>query len=159
MSFNRIILEGRLTKDVEIRYSPAGVSMARSTIAVSKKFTVNGDKKEKTLFVNIQLWKRSAEVFNQYCQKGSHILIEGELENNDYVDNQGNKKFGFVVNVSNLQMLDGKNDNTAPQQQQHQQSSYTAPQNSDANRPEYSAPKRQEYIPPDNSIDEDEIPF
>ena len=54
--------------------------MAKGSIAVGKKFTKDGEQKEKTLFVNLQFWGRSAEIFNQYCRKGSRILVEGELD-------------------------------------------------------------------------------
>ena len=151
MGFNRVILEGRLAKDIEIRYSSTGVAMAKSTIAVSKKFSSNGEQKEKTLFVTIQLWKRSAEIFNQYCRKGGHILVEGELENNDYVDGQGIKKFGYVVNVSSLQMLDTKNNQQQPAQQNHLDY-----------QPQQKMQQRQvseRSLVPEIEIDEDEIPF
>jgi len=121
MGFNRIILEGRLTKDVELRYSNSGIAMAKGSIAVGKKFTSNGEKKEKTLFVNLQFWQRSAEIFNQYCRKGSHILVEGELENANWTDNQGNKKYDFIVNVSSMQMLDSKSDSTSTDKNNYQQ--------------------------------------
>ena len=169
MGFNKIILEGRLTKDVELRYSQGGIAMAKGNIAVSKKFVSNGEKKEKTLFVNLQFWKRSAEIFNQYCHKGSHILVEGELENQNWTDNQGNKRYDFTINVSSMQMLDSKSDSVpAPQQQNYQQQqSYQAPQQQhnaqnvptryeNAQGRAVAAPQQpQQQLP----IDEDEIPF
>jgi len=79
--------------------------MASGNIAASKKFTSNGEKKEQTLFVNIKFFGRSAEVFNQYCKKGSHILIDGELANNNWTDQNGNKRYDFEVHVSTMQML------------------------------------------------------
>jgi len=176
MGFNRIILEGRLTKDVILNYSQSGMAMAKGNIAVSKKFTKNGETKEKTLFVNLQFWGRSAEIFNQYCRKGSRLLIEGELENSNWTDNNGNKKYDFIVNVSTMQMLDSKGDNQAPasdapqQQYQQQAQSYQAPQQQQQqsfSQPQqqqqsYQAPEQQ--MPSSNSvpvidIDEDEIPF
>ena len=154
--FNKIILEGWLTRDVEMRYSASGVAMAKSTIAVNKKFTVNGEKKEKTLFVTIQLWKRSAEIFNQYCRKGSHILVEGELENNDYIDNQGVKKFGYIVNISNLQMLDSKNDVPQQGQQQPQYEHENIP--SDNQQPSQGQQMQNNSVP-EIDIDEENLPF
>ena len=146
MGFNKIILEGRLTKDVILNYSQSGMAMAKGSIAVSKKFTSNGEKKEKTLFVNLQFWQRSAEIFNQYCRKGSHILIEGELENVNWVDKQGVKKYDFIVNVSSMQMLDSKSDSAPSQQpssqpQENGQQSYQQPTYHHENIP------KDDYIP------------
>ena len=152
MGFNKIILEGRLAKEIELKYSASGVAMAKSTIAVSKKFTSNGETKEKTLFVTIQFWKRSAEIFSQFCRKGSRILIEGELENNDYIDAQGVKKYGYLVNVSSMQMLDSKSDNTEPQ------SNVQAQKHTDY-QPKQQAPRSMPNTFPEIDINEDEIPF
>lgn len=156
MGFNKIILEGRLTKDVELRYSQSGMAMAKGNIAVSKKFTSNGEKKEKTLFVNLQFWQRSAEIFNQYCRKGSHILVEGELENSNWTDNEGKKHYDFIINVSSMQMLDSKPDNQQNYQQQPQQS-YQQPQHSQASTQSRQMPSSDSI--PNIDVDSDEIPF
>ena len=156
MGFNKIILEGRLTKDVILNYSQSGMAMAKGSIAVSKKFTSNGEKKEKTLFVNLQFWQRSAEIFNQYCRKGSHILIEGELENVNWVDKQGVKKYDFIVNVSSMQMLDSKSD-SAPSQQPSSQDQENGQQS--YQQPTYHHENISKDSVPEIDIDEDEIPF
>ena len=160
MGFNRIILEGRLTKDVELRYSQSGVAMAKGSIAVGKKFTSNGETKEKTLFVNLQFWKRSAEIFNQYCRKGSRILVEGELENSNWEDNNGNKRYDFIVNVTSLQMLDSKGDNQEQPQSQQQPQSQAQQYPQGYNQ---QVPTTHETVPknsvPSIDIDEDSIPF
>lgn len=147
MAFNKIILEGRLTKDVEIRYTSTGLAMSKSDIVVSKKFTSNGETKEKTLFVTIQFWKRSAEIFNQFCRKGSRVLVEGELENNDYTGSDGIKRYGYIVNVISMQMLDSKNDNQSYSQDNH-----------NVNEPKQNQEPEYNNVPVID-IDEDEIPF
>ncbi len=158
MGFNKIILEGRLTKDVELRYSQSGTAMAKGNIAVSKKFTSNGEKKEKTLFVNLQFWQRSAEIFNQFCRKGSHILVEGELENANWTDQSGNKKYDFIVNVSTMQMLDNKGDTQQPSSQPQQNGQPQQYQNTQSGHPSYNSPAASEQ-PPSIDMNEDEIPF
>ena len=151
MGFNKIILEGNLSKDITLRYSGSGMAMAQTSIAVNKKFTSSGEKKEKVLFVKLQFWGRSAEIANQYLQKGSNILIDGELENNNWVDAQGNKKYDFVVNVSSMTMLGTKESIGQRQQAQPQQPQpdYNSPQGG------YTAPTEQIDVP----VDEQEIPF
>jgi single-strand DNA-binding protein len=140
--FNKIILVGNLTRDIELRYSQAGMGIAKTAIATSRKFTSNGEKKEEVCFVDITFFGRSAEVANQYLRKGSKILVEGRLNFEQWVDQNGQKRSKHSVIVETMQMLDSRSDNqcggynapasnggadyAAPQQGQAQ--SYQAPQ-------------------------------
>jgi len=117
--FNKIILVGNLTRDIELRYSQGGMGIAKTAIATSRKFTTNGEKKEEVCFVDITFFGRSAEVANQYLRKGSKILVEGRLNFEQWVDQNGQKRSKHSVVVETMQMLDSKNDN---------QSGYSAPQ-------------------------------
>ena len=140
--FNKIILVGNLTRDIELRYSQAGMGIANTAIATSHKFTQNGEKKEEVCFVDITFFGRSAEVANQYLRKGSKILVEGRLKFDSWVDQNGQKRSKHSVTVATMQMLDSKSDNqgggynNAPQGGQNnyvaptqgQQQSYQQPQ-------------------------------
>ncbi|MEN8303167.1 MAG: single-stranded DNA-binding protein [Campylobacterota bacterium] len=186
--FNKIILVGNLTRDIELRYSQGGMGIAKTAIATSRKFTSNGEKKEEVCFVDITFFGRSAEVANQYLRKGSKILVEGRLNFEQWVDQNGQKRSKHSVTVETMQMLDSKGDNqsggynapsnapapsqdnySAPQQgqqpsyqqpEQKPQQSYQQPQQS-YNKP---AAAQSREMPSSNSvpvidIDEDEIPF
>jgi len=109
--FNKIILVGNLTRDIELRYSQAGMGIANTAIATSHKFTQNGEKKEEVCFVDITFFGRSAEVANQYLRKGSKILVEGRLKLDSWVDQNGQKRSKHSVTVATMQMLDSKGDN------------------------------------------------
>jgi len=109
--FNKIILVGNLTRDIELRYSQAGMGIANTAIATSHKFTQNGEKKEEVCFVDITFFGRSAEVANQYLRKGSKILVEGRLKFDSWVDQNGQKRSKHSVTVATMQMLDSKGDN------------------------------------------------
>ena len=109
--FNKIILVGNLTRDIELRYSQAGMGIAKTAIATSRKFTSNGEKKEEVMFVDITFFGRSAEVANQYLRKGSKILVEGRLNFEQWVDQNGQKRSKHSVTVETMQMLDSKGDN------------------------------------------------
>ena len=184
LMFNKIILVGNLTRDIELRYSQAGMGIAKTAIATSRKFTSNGEKKEEVCFIDITFFGRSAEVANQYLRKGSKILIEGRLNFEQWVDQNGQKRSKHSVIVETMQMLDskGSNDNNQssptpqqgqqyqPQQQQApQQQSYGQPQQSYGQQnaaPQNQAPQQQpaRQMPnaneiPEIDIDEDEIPF
>ena len=161
--FNKIILVGNLTRDIELRYSQAGMGIANTAIATSHKFTVNGEKKEEVCFIDITFFGRSAEVANQYLRKGSKILVEGRLKFDQWVDQNGQKRSKHTVTVATMQMLDSKGDNqggggynTPPQdmnqptqqtpvqtqQQSYQQPSYNQQQQS------YQQPAQQSYQQP-----------
>ena len=169
--YNKIILVGNLTRDIELRYSQAGSAIANAAIATSRKFTSNGEKKEEVCFVDLTFFGRSGEIANQYLHKGSKILVEGRLNFDQWTDNNGQKRSKHSVIIENMQMLDSKPDNApAPQQQNYQQQqSYQAPQqqHNAQNVPTHyenaqgravAAPQQQQsqqQLP----IDEDEIPF
>ena len=127
--FNKIILVGNLTRDIELRYSQAGMGIAKTAIATSRKFTSNGEKKEEVCFVDITFFGRSAEVANQYLRKGSKILVEGRLNFEQWADQNGGKRSKHSVIAESMQMLDSKSDNQQQgQQQQYQQPAQQAPQ-------------------------------
>ena len=130
--YNKVILVGNLTRDIELRYSQGGMAIANTAIATSRKFTVNGEKREEVCFVDITFFARSAEIANQYLRKGSKILVEGRLNFDQWVDQNGQKRSKHSVVVETMQMLDSKNDNQngggyQPQQNQNAQQSYQQP--------------------------------
>jgi single-strand DNA-binding protein len=168
--FNKIILVGNLTRDIELRYSQSGMGIAKTAIATSRKFTSNGEKKEEVCFVDITFFGRSAEVANQYLRKGSKILVEGRLNFEQWVDQNGQKRSKHSVIVETMQMLDSRSDNqgggynapasnggsdyAAPSQgqaqsyqapQQQQQQSYGQPaQQQSYQKPSYNSPAQEQ---------------
>jgi single-strand DNA-binding protein len=161
--FNKVILVGNLTRDIELRYSQSGMGIANTAIATSRKYTSNGEKKEEVCFVDITFFARSAEIANQYLRKGSKILVEGRLNFDQWVDQNGQKRSKHSVVVETMQMLDSKGDNPSanaipqndmqqPQgyaqpQQQQQAQSYQAPQQSQQQQ-SYGQPQQQSYGQP-----------
>lgn len=153
--YNKIVLVGNLTRDVEIRYSQNGSAIAKTGLATSRKFTLNGEKKEEVCFVDITFFGRSGEIANQYLRKGSKVLIEGRLSFDQWSDQQtGQKHSKHSVVVETMQMLDSK---SAPSANE------TDPKES------YQPPVQQSYQSPsptpafdhtnDNEIKEEDIPF
>ena len=156
--FNKIILVGNLTRDIEMRYTQGGMAISNTAIATSRKFTKNGERAEEVCFVDITFFARSAEIANQYLRKGSKILVEGRLNFDQWVDQNGQKRSKHSVVVEAMQMLDSKGDaqsqpqNQAPSGQQPQQQSQQSYQ-----QPAKQMPSSNEV--PEIDIDEDEIPF
>lgn len=143
--YNKIVLVGNLTRDVEIRYSQNGSAIAKTSLATSRKFTLNGEKKEEVCFVDITFFGRSGEVANQYLRKGSKVLIEGRLTFDQWTDQNGQKHSKHSVIVDNMQMLDSKNIHI-----EQMQSSVMSTQK------ERNSDQDPEYNPFDDNI---EIPF
>jgi len=157
--FNKIVLVGHLTRDIELRYTQSGGAIGSTGIAVTRKYTLNGEKREETCFVDIAFFGKQAEIANQYLSKGSKLLIEGRLKFDQWTDNNGQNRSKHTVAVESMEMLgDAKQNN-----QGYQQGSYSnqRPQQKQPQRQQYSEPQYPEY--PDIDSDEidgtDEIPF
>ncbi len=145
--YNKVILVGNLTRDIELRYLQSGTAVAKTAIATSRKFTSNGEKKEEVMFIDITFFGRSAEVANQYLRKGSKILVEGRLQFDQWVDQNGGKRSKHGILVETMQMLDSKGDAQAGGNQGMNQGGYNAPQQ---NQGGYNAPQQNQggYNPP-----------
>ncbi|AQW85593.1 single-stranded DNA-binding protein [Campylobacter pinnipediorum subsp. caledonicus] len=109
--FNKIVLLGHLTKDIELRYTTTGTAIGISSIAVTRKFITNGEKREETCFIDVVFFNKLAETANQYLAKGSKLLIEGRLKQDIWQDQQGNNKSKHSVIVENMEMLGDANNN------------------------------------------------
>ncbi len=164
--YNKIILAGNLTRDVEVRYTQGGSAIGNTAIATSRKFkSATGEQKEEVLFVDITFFGRTAEIANQYLRKGSKVLVDGRLKLDQWTAQDGSKRSKHSVTVENLQMLGSKDDsqgyNAAPAGDTYSQ---PAPQQQGYSAPSQSAPQPapQQAAPtniPEIDINEDEIPF
>ncbi|MCB4753541.1 MAG: single-stranded DNA-binding protein [Sulfurovum sp.] len=156
--YNKIILAGNLTRDIEVRYTQGGAAIGSTAIATTRKFkSQTGEQKEEVLFVDITFFGRTAEIANQYLRKGSKILVDGRLKLDQWTAQDGSKRSKHSVTVENMTMLGSKNDNEqggydSPAQQQ----TYDAP-----TQPTPQATPQQESTSsiPEIDINEDEIPF
>ena len=107
--FNKVIMAGNLTKDVEIRYLPNGSAVSNTALATNRKYTLqNGEKKEEVCFIDITFFGRSAEIAHQYLRRGSKVLVEGRLSFDQWNDQQGQKRSKHSIVVEAMQMLNAK---------------------------------------------------
>ena len=157
---------GNLTRDIELRYTSSGMAIAKTAIASTRKYTSNGEKKEEVLFIDLTFFGRSAEVANQYLNKGSKILVTGRIIFDTWVDSNGAKQSKHSVVVENMEMLDSRtkapnqlDNNQPPQQQQEAQqpTNYEKQQKHQQQSPQQPAAQKQHAALPIE--DEDEIPF
>lgn len=101
-------LIGNVCNDGQSRQLPDGSQVVSSSIAVNEKFKdKQGNSKESTEFVNITMFRRQAEIFNQYVKKGSSLYVQGKLKTSSW-DSNGEKKYKTEVVVSNFQILSSK---------------------------------------------------
>ena len=106
--FNKVVLVGNLTRDIELRYIQSGTAVGSAGIAVNRKFSVNGEKRDETCFIDITFFGRQAEIANQYLNKGSKVLIEGRLKFDTWQDQNGQNRSKHSVVVENMEMLGGQ---------------------------------------------------
>ena len=80
-SYNRVILVGNLTREIELRYTPGGTAVMDNALAVNdRRKTASGEWVEEATFVDVTFWGRTAEVASEYLSKGSPVLVEGRLK-------------------------------------------------------------------------------
>ena len=125
---NRAILMGRLTKEVEMRQTPDGVSVARFTLAVNRRFAKEGQ--QQADFINCVAWRQTGEFIARYFQKGSMIAVVGSIQSRSWDGQDGKKQYATEVNVEEAYFTGSKSEsgqynqtppaqnyNQAPQQQ------------------------------------------
>ena len=167
--YNKVILVGNLTRDVEVRYTSSGTALAKVGIATNRRFkSANGEMKDETMFIDLTFFGRTAEVANQYLRKGSKVLVEGRLILEQWTAQDGSKRSRHSVTVESMQMLDSRADsqqnnqysnsgyNAAPQTQQAPMEQQAPMQNI---QPSSDSSMPSEATIPEIDIDEDEIPF
>ncbi|EHP8576283.1 single-stranded DNA-binding protein, partial [Listeria monocytogenes] len=89
---NRVVLVGRLTKDPELRYTPAGVAVATFTLAVNRTFTNQNGEREAD-FIQCVVWRKPAENVANFLKKGSLAGVDGRIQTRNYEDNYGKRVF------------------------------------------------------------------
>lgn len=107
---NRSILVGRLTKDVELRYTGNGIAAGSFTLAVNRNFT-NSQGEREADFINCVIWRKAAETFSQWTHKGSLVAVDGRLQTRNYENNQGITVYVTELVVDEFSFIDTNNGN------------------------------------------------
>jgi single-strand DNA-binding protein len=101
MNINKVTIAGRLTRDPELRYTPKGVAVAKLGVAVSREWkSETGEKREESLFVDVDCFGKQAEVVGKHFAKGKEIYIEGRLrlnEGDDKATGQKRSKISIIM--------------------------------------------------------------
>lgn len=110
---NKVILLGRLTKNVETRYTQTNNALvATFTLAVNRKFAREGEERQAD-FINIVAWGKTGEFSSKYFKKGLQVAVVGRLQNRSYEDNSGQKKYITEVIAEEVYFADSNNRQTA----------------------------------------------
>lgn len=138
--FNKVILMGNLTRDVEMRTTASGQSVANFSLAVTRSWRGHdGQQQDQTSFINCVAWGKPGEIIAQYVKKGSPLLVSGRLDQRSYEDKDGNKRSAIEVVVEDFNFVGS------------------------GNRDESASPKHNEMesapVVDDKPIDLSEIPF
>ncbi|MFD1775485.1 single-stranded DNA-binding protein [Paenibacillus rhizophilus] len=102
---NRVILIGRLTRDPELRYTPAGVAVTQFTLAVDRPFTSQGGEREAD-FIPVVTWRQLAETCANYLRKGRLTAVEGRIQVRNYENNEGKRVYVTEVIADNVRFLE-----------------------------------------------------
>ena len=111
---NKTILMGRLVRDPELNQTTSGISVCRFTVAVNRPY--QKDKEQQADFINVTAWRGTAEFVSKYFNKGSIIIVEGKLQNNDYTDKEGVKHYSMQVMADGVNFGGGKSENSGTSQ-------------------------------------------
>ena len=111
-NFNKVILGGRLTADVELKQTPNGVPVCSFSLAVNRKYSK--DSEAQTDFINCVAWRNTAEFISKYFKKGSSMCICGSMQVRNWTDNNGQKRYAIEVVVDEAMFVDSKTEGEAP---------------------------------------------
>ena len=154
-SFNRVILLGNLTRDLEVRYTPSGMAVTDMGMAVNdRRKNANGEWVEEVTFVDVTLFGRTAEVASEYLSKGAPVFIEGRLKLDSWETNDGQKRSKLKVVGEKMQLIGsrggggggGGGGRGRPAAQQ--ESAYSQ-----------EPPRQDHYDAPPSGPSDDDIPF
>lgn len=109
-SFNRVLLMGNLTRDVEMRHTPSNLAIAKFGMACNRKWkTPEGEQREEVMFIDCEAFGKTAEFMSQFFSKGRPVLIEGRLKLDQWEDKETKaKRSKHVLVVESFHFVDSK---------------------------------------------------
>lgn len=114
-SFNKVIIMGNLTRDVDLKYLQSGIAVGDVGLAINDVYKdKDGNKVEDVTFVDVTFWGRQAEIAAEYAKKGSQILIEGRLKLDSWEAEDGSKRSKLKVVAERLQLTGSKGGGPSP---------------------------------------------
>ena len=109
MTMNKILIIGNLGSDPEMRYTPNGNPVTSFSMATNRRYTTSdGESREETEWFRISAWNRTAEICNQYLQRGSKVYVEGRLSSRTYAGSDGETRVSLDVSATDVRFIDSR---------------------------------------------------
>ncbi|MCS7182274.1 MAG: single-stranded DNA-binding protein [Thermoanaerobaculum sp.] len=106
MSVNKVIIVGNVGREVELRHTPAGLAVARFSVATNERWRdKDGNRQERTQWHTVVAWGKLAEFCQQYVSKGRQVYVEGSLRTRTYDDEKGNRRYFTEIHAQTIQLL------------------------------------------------------
>mgnify|MGYP000692918756 CR=1 FL=1 len=105
-NLNKVFLIGRLTRDPDLRYTPAGQPVATFRLAVTRQYVGKEGRQEETCFVNVVVWGKRAQVCSEYLKKGAPVFVEGRLASREWETQDKQRRSTIEVVLENFQFLE-----------------------------------------------------
>ena len=151
MAVNKCIFIGRLTDDPSVRYMPNGDPVANFSIAVNEKYKdKSGEQREKTEYIRVVAYRRTAEIIGQYTRKGSKLYVEGKLQTRKWTDNNGVDRYTTEIIADSVQLLDSRGDGNRGHDDHSSRGGQGHQQPQQNNAPQYNPPAQDDF---------DDVPF
>ena len=115
---NKVIIMGRLTRDPDFKQTQSGVAICKFSVAVERQFKDKMTGERQTDFLDCTAFRGTAEFVSRYFSKGNMILVEGNIQNNNYTDNNGVKHYSHNIMVENVSFCGSKNESNNSQTEQ-----------------------------------------
>jgi single-strand DNA-binding protein len=160
-NLNKVMLIGNLTRDPEVKYTPKGTAVADIGLAVNRVYSSDqGEKREETTFVDVELWGRQAEVAEEYLKKGRPVYIEGRLKLDTWDDRQtGEKRSKLRVVGETLQLLGGRPESGSERDEREAPSQCRGGYRQDPPPRQQQRSSRPPRDPDLDRDDDDDVPF
>ena len=142
---NKVILMGRLTRDPEVRYTDGGVSIAKFSLAVDRRF--KRDNGPTADFFNCTSFGKQAEFVEKYLHRGTKILLSGRIENNNYTNKDGEKVYSTQIVTEEWEFAESKAAAGQSAQEYHEPAGTPAPEVGDG------------FMNIPDGLDDEELPF
>jgi single-strand DNA-binding protein len=110
MTFQQVIIVGNVGRDAELKYTPQGVAVCDFSVAVNKVTGKGENRKEKTTWFKVTVWRERAETASQYIKKGMKIMVIGEVDARAYTDKSGQPVASLDLTANDFKFLDSRGD-------------------------------------------------
>ena len=117
---NKIIIKGRITKELEVRYTQtSNTAVVSFTVAVNRDFVKQGEERQ-TDFINCVAYSKTAEFISKYFSKGQEILLTGRLQNRNWEDDKGQKHYVTEIIVEKVEFCGSKKEQSEAKEEQEE---------------------------------------